>query len=93
MDGETVVWFSAPMVRIGLVEGIQVAERRVGVCCKEKVKGLVGQARMKVLVPVRKIRMDGGVIGASGLKAASWMSHAPEFRVAVALKEPVVLTI
>src|SRR5215475_885114 len=92
-DGEIVAWFSAPMITTGLVARVQVEGRRAGVCCKEKVAELVGQERMNVFVPVRKMRRDGGVIGASGLKAATCISHAPELSVAVALKEPTVLAI
>ena len=77
----------------GLVEVVQEVRERVGDCWRVKAAELVGQARMKVLVPVRKIRMDGGVTGAAGLKAASCKSHAPELRLAVALKEPAELAI
>jgi len=75
----------------GLVEGVQEVGERVGDCWSVRVEELVGQARMKVLVPVRKIRRDGGVMSAADLKAAICMSHAPELRVAVALKEPAVV--
>ena len=77
----------------GLVEGIQEVGERVGECWRVKAAELVGQARMKVLVPERRIRRDEGVTGVAGLKAAICISHAPELRVAVALKEPAELAI
>lgn len=60
------------------------------VCCREKPTELVGQARMKVFVLVRKMRKAGDVIGLAALKAANCMSHASELSEAVALYEPAV---
>jgi len=88
-----VAWFSAPTITTGFVEAVQDVGSRVEDCCRMKVLELVGQARMKVLVPVRKMRRDGGLTGDAGLKAAICMSHAPELRLAVPLNEPVVLAI
>ena len=51
-------WFSVPTTKIGLVEEVQLAGKRVGDCWSVKVAELVGQAMMQVLVPVRKMRRD-----------------------------------
>ncbi len=58
----------------GLVEGVQEVGERVGVCWRAKAAELVGQARMKVLVPVRKMRRDGGVTGVAGIAAIKKLS-------------------
>ena len=86
-------WFSAPTITTGFVEAVQDVGSRVEDCCKMKVLELVGQARMKVLVPVRKMRRDGRVMGVADFKAAICISHAPELRLAVPLNERVVLAI
>jgi hypothetical protein len=86
-------WFSAPTITTVFVEAVQDAGSSVGDCCRVKAVEFVGQARIKLLVPVRKMRRDGGVRDAAGLKAAICMSHAPELRAAVALNAPEVLAI
>ena len=75
-----------------LVTSSQLAEARFEFCCNRKLAEVTGQAAIRVLVVVAKIRRVGAG-GSAALKEASCISQAPEDKLAVALNGPRELAI
>ena len=85
-------WFWLFVANVVLVTSSQLVEVRLEFCCSRKLAEVTGQAAIRVLVVVPKIRRIGAG-GSAALKAVNCISHAPEERLAVALNGPRVVAI